>query len=231
MKTKSTRTEPTPQPTQPQVQANCATDLWPEDSLYYRGALREVVDMSLAQARRLNQQTIEAPPGKPAPDITIPLERVTRIIRYTIGLARKVAEPLPAAPTASTSHEHTKTRDHIIREVEDVILDHFKGRAFKNFRDDLFCYLEKPDFERMIGKRPIPELITELARHLGLAGLHGPEPLRYHTDEALEEIEERANRPRPPREPPPWPEPSPKKPVQASRSFLQKRTKKPPPDF
>jgi len=96
-------------------------------------------------------------------------DRVTRAIRLSVMLIRKLAEP------AKTT-DRVAARKRIIREVEDNIQRHAAYPEDERLHEELLERLDTPDLEDEIGNRPIEDIITDIIRDLGLVTVLGDSP-------------------------------------------------------
>jgi hypothetical protein len=171
-----------------------------EDAQYYRWALHELIDIGVGLARLVHQQATAAAAepavtADTAPDIAAAFDRISRAVRRTILLARKVAEPL--APAAEHPEQHrAAARRRIIREVEDTIQRTAQGADAETLHAELLDRLDAPDLEDDIAQRPIADIIADICRDLGLAALPGSHPWKRRTAEDLTALCARAATPR-----------------------------------
>ena len=110
-------------------------------------------------------------------DATVAFDRVSRSVRRSILLARKLAEP-------RREIDRVAARKRIIRAVEDTIQrddDADRMDDSGTLHGELLDRLDTPDLEDEIGTRPIGEIITDIIRDLGLAALPGTHPWKRRT--------------------------------------------------
>jgi hypothetical protein len=181
-----------------------------DDAQYYRQVLHELIDMGTGLARAVHQQaTAEAGEGTviaadAAPDPTIAFDRIARTIRRTIVLARHVAEPLPERAANHDAHKRTAARKQIIRAVEDAIESRAHSAAYMDdeeadgLRAELMDRLDGPDLDHFDLNRPVPDLIADICRDLGLAAAPGTHPWKRRTPDDIAILCARAAAPRPP---------------------------------
>jgi hypothetical protein len=162
---------------------------------YYLGVLHELIDIGVGLARLVHQraEAEAASPKSPAgPDLASAFECISRAVRRTIMLARKVAEPV--APAAA--QHRAAARRRIIREVEDVIQRTPGGDEALSLHAELLDRLDTPDLEDDIQVRPIADIIADICRDLGLAALPGTHPWKRRTAADLATLCARAAEPR-----------------------------------
>ena len=174
------------------------------DTAFYRAALHEIIGLASDLARRIHAAAATPEPALTLDQASIALDRTARILRRTVLLARRLHQPAPA---------RTAARQQVIRGVEDAI-----HRAARDRSDhqaalgaELQERLDRPEFEADLATRPIPELIEELARDLGVAvqGRSWVFPRRTPADidnllaRALRKPAPPANHAQPPPPPPP----------------------------
>ncbi len=139
----------------------------------------DLLDMVHQEAKALVEatQTDALPHPAPTDDLSLAYERITRSVRRNIMLAKKLAEPSPAA-----APNNIAARKRIIREVEDAIEGNAtdQGEA-ETLQAELLDRLDSPDLEDEIAHRTIPEIVTDMCRDLGIAGLYGHHPWRRRT--------------------------------------------------
>ena len=128
-------------------------------------------------------------------------DQIARAVRRSITLARSLDRPLP--PTRDPAHHRTAARQRIIRDVEDRI-----GRATDpdacdtsataaDLHAELRDRLDAPDLDDDLATRPIPDIITEICRDLGIAAQPGTNPWRRRTPADLAHLRARAAAPTP----------------------------------
>jgi hypothetical protein len=141
------------------------TDQIDADRAYYRRALREMTEMAVDLGRNFHSYA----KGIPGIDLSEPFERLNRNVRRNAMLAERLAVP----PKAPSKPDHISARKKIIRDVEDTIQCKAPAGEAETLRAELLERLESPDIEDDIAKRAIPEIVTEICRDLGIAGLDG----------------------------------------------------------
>jgi hypothetical protein len=173
-----------PAPAEPQTLA----DQHAADAQYYRRILHGLIDVGANLASALAQHVEAATPvTEPARDIAtvaIAFDRIARAVRRTITLARKVAEPIPAAAERPDQHR-AGARRRIIREVEDTIQRTTRGADAETLHAELLDRLDTPDLDDDIENRPIADVIADICRDLGLVAMPGTHPWKRRTPEAL----------------------------------------------
>ncbi len=192
---------------------------------YYSCVLHELIDVGVELARTLPAQAraqaaaqahahthlqpgaAPTAPGRdepspnapPAPtDIALAYDRITRAVRRTILLARKLAEPAPTPDTTAAqaaTHHRVAARRQIIREVEDAIGRTEKGTRADTLHAELLDRLDGPDLDEDINHRPTADIVADICRDLGLAAAYGNNPWRRRTPTDIETLCARAARP------------------------------------
>ena len=150
----------------------------PEDIDLYRATLHELIELGTNIARDIAAQAsrdtkaLVTTPDAPRPDHTIAFDRVARTVRRCILLAQHLH-------TNAKRSERTRARTEIIRTVDDAITA-ARTQDKSTLRTELRERLDAPDLvEAMdddLATRPIPEIIRELRRDLGLANVPGCDP-------------------------------------------------------
>ena len=177
-----------------------------EDAQYYCDILHELVEMATDIARAVHRQATTQPaaaPGPethsqsatqpaPAPDPTIAFDRITRTIRRTIALARKLAEPAPLNPAQGTRECRLAARKRIIREVEDTIQRRTEGPEADALHAELSERLDAPDLDDDIDGQPIADIIAAICRDLGIAHHPGTHPWKRRTPRDVRDLCARA---------------------------------------
>jgi hypothetical protein len=158
-----------PTPPVPEIEANQQM----QDAQYYRRILHRMIDRGDAMAEMIHQEAkarveAAAPDAthSPAADAAIALDRVARMVRRCILLARKVSEPVPIR-AAVEAGRRIAARKAIIRQVEDAI--HCEAGAYEAdaLHAELLERLDAPEFADELG-RPVADIVTEIRADLGL---------------------------------------------------------------
>ena len=110
-------------------------------------------------------------------------DRVTRSVRKSIWLVRKLSEP---------PKDRTAARKRIIRTVEDAIQCHAEPSDAESLQEELLDRLDAPDLDDDIDNRPVADIITDIIRDLGLAHIPGTHPWKRRTPPELAELNARA---------------------------------------
>ena len=172
------------------------------DAEYYRHILHQVIEINVTLARVLDQRVQAhaepAPPdAEPRHDlitIAAAVNDTSRTIRHCILVARKVAEPIKAAP--DPEQRRVAARQRIIRQVEDKIHRHsFDQDEADSLNAELQERLERPDLADDIDHRPIAEIIADLCRDFGLEAVPGNDPWKRRTPADIERLATRAAAP------------------------------------
>ena len=173
-----------------------------QEAQHYRAVLRKLVDIAMEHATAL----------PPKPENAVPLDRIARTIRRCILLSRKLGEPLPTP--RPTPIDRTAARKKILRDVEDQIYRQASRAEAAPLEAELRDRLDRPDVEDDLAQRPIHEIITEIARDLGV-GTADARAFKWkrRTPEAVAVLTaQAAATPKPPppaNDPPPRPRPTP----------------------
>lgn len=180
---------------------------------YDRQALHKLTGMAMDFATLLHAQTTAlaqpqaaaaqaaATQPVPAPDSTTlvslaaAFNGVARTVRRCILLAQSLDKPAP-----DPARHRTAARKQIIRAVEDRIQRPNDGAepdsdSADALRAELHERLDAPDLDEDIASRPIPDIIVEITRDLGLAAAPGTHPWRRRTPADIEDLCARAAAP------------------------------------
>ena len=171
----------------------------------HRAVLNDLIGMGAGLARLLHAQaTLQAqaaqaagpphptphapwePPSTTLINLAAAFDRISRGVRRGIILAQRLANPPAPAPAQDPARHRAAARKRILREVEDTIhrTTHEGGRA-ESLQTELRDRLDAPDLDDDLTTRPIPDIIAELCRDLGLATPPGgarPWPRRTPAD-------------------------------------------------
>ena len=147
-------------------------------ALHLQQVMLALTDQSADVARMIHQEAKTAfeaaPPGAtPVTDRAFAFDRAARAVRRAAMLAHKFGQPTQAT---NATHHRTIARERIIRAVEDNIQRHAAYTEADSLHDELLERLDGPDIEDAIVSKPVPEIITELTRDLGLDILRGADP-------------------------------------------------------
>jgi hypothetical protein len=191
--------------------ASATPDTTKPDAAHYQRVLAAMVDLAAAVAQKLAARIDDATPAEAA-DLAGAFERIARAVRRTIFLSThldKAAEK--AAATRATA------RARIIREVSDAISrKNLPAASAETLRVELVERLDAPDLspelDREILSRPIPDIILDLKRDMGLAHLPGTPPWPRRTPDDIADLLARAQKPTQPWPPTPWQTPPPNAP-------------------
>ena len=148
---------------------------------HYDQVLRDLVDMATDIARIIHTQittrqqaATAALPSTPTPandqfpDPTLAFDRISRCIRRTILLAKKLPG-LGKEPQADNTLRRIATRKRILRKVEDVIQRNAKPQELDSLQAELRERLDSPDLEDDIDHRPLPDIVADICRDLRVA--------------------------------------------------------------
>jgi hypothetical protein len=183
-----------------------ATDHQAQDAELFRSVLLEMIGLGADLVRRAHRQAVaqtEAPPEAAqapaskttrAPDAFVTFDRITRTVRLTIALAKKLSEPVaaPAAPRQSpggqTFGRQRKEWDGDPAKLTDAELAE-RIAACRAERErggnDHYHNGDNP-------KRPIAEIITGICRDLGIANISDTRVAKRRIIADLEAIAVRA---------------------------------------
>jgi hypothetical protein len=115
-------------------------------------------------------------------------DRVSRSVRRSVMLSRKLAEPRRTTGRVAA-------RKQIIRTVEDHIQRHAEDGEADTLHQDLQDRLDTEDFEDEIAERPVEDVITDIIRDFGLAALPGTHPWKRRTQADIAALNARARCP------------------------------------
>ena len=173
------------------------------DVAYYRGVLHELIDMGMDLARRVHARgvgaaevgsdaAVEPAPGA-AREVSVAFERIARTVRRTVGLARRLDEPVVARAELELERRRVAVRRRIIRRVEDAIFrERLDPVAAERLRDDMFERLDGPDVDDDALHRPVDEIIREICDDLGIGIPPGGTPWKPRSAAEVAEIHARA---------------------------------------
>jgi hypothetical protein len=154
----------------------------------HRDALNELIAMGMDLARLVHQhaksQAEATPDAPPDPDLITAFERISRAVRRSIVLSRKLAEPV--APAADHAPERrAAARRRIIRAVEDTIQCFAEDTDAASLHAEFLDRLDGPDLDDDVDHRPVADIIADICRDLGLAALPGTHPWKRRTVEDI----------------------------------------------
>ena len=172
--------------------------------------LDELIHMGMNLARAVYAEGMNA--SAPNPAHVAAFERISRTVRRTVLLARKLAE----APTREARHQAARAR--IIREVEDAIARAQTGTAApaqpgaapatpeaeraETLRAELVERLDDPALPEDLDTQSLPALIQDIRRDLGLDPLPGTPLWQRRTPADIRRLRQRAAPPDDPRSAP-----------------------------
>lgn len=135
-------------------------------------ALLQLVDLGTAL---LAAVTAKVAAGADLAELVPHYDTIGRGIRKTALLVRHLSRPAPAAaaPKAEPKPDRVGARKRILREVEDAIHAKARGPAADDLRAELAERLDSPDLEHDIEARPIPDIVRDICRDLGVLGMNG----------------------------------------------------------
>ena len=168
-----------------------------EEARHYRATLRKLIDKATDLAEEVHAEAKTRPPAATAPkraltiaDYARAYESLARGIRRGILLARELTKPLPARRTPAEYRVHA--RQEILRAVEDKIHRHAPDHEAHDLQRELHERLDTPDLAREIRIRPLADLITEIARDLGLEASPISDPWKRRKPRDLAQLHTRA---------------------------------------
>jgi hypothetical protein len=160
-----------------------------QDAQYLRRVLLELIDMGTDIARRVHRQSqsqAPQPAGDNCPEqnlspshaeaTTIAFDRITRTIRRTVALFRKLSEPVKA-PTFGATHHQMAPRRRNIRVVNDSFQrDQAEDDLAKCSDAELQDRLDALDLEDDPADRPVADIVADICCDLGIAQLPDKHP-------------------------------------------------------
>ncbi len=183
----------------------------------HRQTLHDLIEKGADLARQLHAQAIataaqqakakplrlvtEAPPAPPpGPDALIKIaadfDRVASAVRRSIMLAQSLDQPVQ--PAHGPAQHRPAASKRIVRAVEEAI----QGPADNPDCDDpetlhaeLLDRMDAPDLDDEIADRPVPDIIKDIRRDLGLAALPGTRPRKRRTAADIAGLHARAAAP------------------------------------
>jgi hypothetical protein len=161
------------------------------DAEYYRRVLHSLIDMGAELAGLVLQQARSQGEAAAPADLAVAFDRVARSVRRTVLLARRLDE----APQPAPAQPRIAARKRILREVEDAIQRTAKGDAADSLHAELLDRLDAPDLDEEIDTRPVPEIIADICRDLGIAHPPGSHPWKRRTPADIAELRARAEHP------------------------------------
>jgi hypothetical protein len=190
-----------PTPTEPETKAEQLA----QDEQYYRRILHRMIDRGDAMAEMIHQKAkaqavadsvlgAEASPT-PAPDLTVPLDRVARMVRRCILLARKVSEPVKATTSVDAEQRRIAARKQVIRRVEDAIQTYAGDHEAEALHAELLERVDAPEFAADLAQFPIDEVITAMQADMGLLGKNSLDHWKRRTPRDIATLSARAAAP------------------------------------
>ena len=98
--------------------------------------------------------------------LTRAFERVSRSVRYTVALTRRIEA---GWPRAASDNRQAMVRRQIARGVTEAIRREAVGEAAERLFDSLAERMEDPGLEHDIAVLPVDQIIRRICRDLGLA--------------------------------------------------------------
>ena len=172
-----------------------------QDARYYRDVLHELIEIGADLARMVQQKAKAQPDTGPeaVAEFAEAFDRIARAVRRTIGLARRVGEPVPQATGPNGSADgpgNIAARKRIIREVEDTIQRKAKGSEAESLHGELRERLDAPDLDDDLSHLPVDQIIENICRDLGIGHLPGSHPWKRRRPEDVAALCARAAGPR-----------------------------------
>ena len=178
------------------------------DAHAYIQVLNDLITIGTDLARLIHHQATAQPstqnpaPPTPAPspealiNLTTAFDRIARSVRRSILLARTLATPIHPIP--DPAQPRAAARRRILREVEDTIQRVANDAAppdadrTAGLTAELHDRLDAPDLNEDLATRPIPDIIAEICRDLGLAARPGTHPWKRRTPADIQRLCARA---------------------------------------
>ncbi len=136
-----------------------------------RRVLSDLIDMGREMAAILCHQIRSQTDDPEAAQATVSaFSTLARTIRRTVMLHEKLGEP------KKPRRNSVAARKKIIRDVEDAIEHKAPPDEQEALHAELLERLDRPDLEEEIAERPIADIVTDITRDLGLAGLYDGHP-------------------------------------------------------
>jgi hypothetical protein len=146
------------------------------DTQYFCHILRDMVAIGaelnhlVLQEAKAHGEAASAGPGpSPVQQATVAYECVTRAMRRNMMLHEKLLQ----TRQKPSSSQRTAARKKIIRDVEDIIQCKAPAEEQETLHAELLERLDRPELDDEIADRPVGDIVTDISRDLGLAGLHG----------------------------------------------------------
>ena len=159
-----------------------ATNHQNSNDAHYDQVLRDLVDMATDIARMIHAQMARQaspqnqaagpalPPNTdPTPGLTIAFDRISRTIRRTVLLAKKLPELGQERKPENSTLRRIADRKRIIRRVEDVIQRNAKPEHLEALQAEFCERLDSADLDDDIDHRPIEDIIADICRDLRVA--------------------------------------------------------------
>ena len=176
----------------------------------HRQALDDLITMGTDLARALHRQALiqaeaaqAALPPQPTPHVpdeppatalvtlTTAFDRIARAVRRCVALAQHLARP--PAPARDLAQHRAAARKQVIRAIEDTIYrTAHEGDRAETLNAELRDRLDDPDLDWDLAHRPIPDIIAEIRRDLGLAAPPGDHAWRRRTPADIQDLHARA---------------------------------------
>ncbi len=128
------------------------------------------------------------PSAAPQSSLLDAYERITRSIRRSIMLYMKLVAPVKQP----ASQQRIAARKRIIRDVEDAIQSKAPADEQEKLHAELLERLDRPDLEYDIANRPIADIVTDMCRDLGIAGLYDAHPWKRRIPHDIDILNARA---------------------------------------
>ncbi len=186
--------DPTPDETQP-------VDPDREWTGWALGKLRELVDIGMRTARRIETQQMATPIVPPPPDFALMQARVARAVRLSIAMTERIREAYRArkaeaeTAAAAVQERRQKRRAQVARAVA-AALGPERPAGAATAKDagspaaprESLTETEVPDVE--LDTLPIDEIVLRICRRLGLAPARLPQGWEDVEDGAAEPLDE-----------------------------------------
>jgi hypothetical protein len=142
-----------------------------EGTVYCRRILGNLLDIGNEMAAILAHQIRSQQDEPEAAQKTVAaFATLARSVRRTVMLHEKLGHP------NKNTARRIAARKRIIRDVEDAIECHAAPGEQETLHAEFLERLDRPELEEEIADRPVGEIVTDITRDLGVAGLYDTHP-------------------------------------------------------